>query len=384
MRCNIPIQVLWDTPKGYLNAAANSGEFATQRANLEDELRTQSFANDAARGAAGFALGGLGQAFQQRQQLNDQAFRQQQADQQNAFRQQDFDANQQFRNDTLGAGLERANIQAGAGIDRAALQGQYGLQREGLRQGAMDDRADEGNQLKLILQQNNIDWRTANAAQVQQARQALQQMRGQQAGQLEQQRFQNRGALQDDQQDFTGGQNYLNRQQRQTQFDQRRQDQQNNPAAGFRLGMQEWNGQRIMLSTQAGMLLNQIHALQQQARESTLDPSDPLGRAKLATPRALEAQQQIPSLMQRLEQLNQQMNSLGPPPDVSQVYGQLPPQDFNPNLPDENTPTVPNPGYAPDPQMQAMAAQMVADLKAQGVTDPQAIRQMVAQQLGLQ
>lgn len=319
-------------------------------------MRQQSFANDQARGAASFALGGLGQAFSQRQQVNDQAFRQQQADQQNQFRQNEADQQGQQQQQQLAAQLERARIGADAGIQRADLQGQYGLDREGFRQGAMDDRATDANSLRLVLKTMGIDANYATNEQRQAAAQILQQHKFENQQQLQDQNWQNRFQLQDQGEVFQAGQNDLNRQQRGAQFDARQRQGTNGPSD---LSMRREN--RLDYNTNTGIVNRQLAAVRSELADIEKRYIDPLaGGWREGTPPDLINRHSM--LQQQRQTLADQLRKLGPMPNVGAVYGQSQPPaqqpqqpqydvsqggqapaedpNFNPNLPDAGMPVA--------------------------------------------
>ncbi len=145
------IAIRYEPIQAGLEAADNAGRFATEQAVYSQNLRERAFQEDQARGAAQFALGGMGQAFNQHLQVNDRNFRDQQAA-----------AQEQYRRDALNTDLQQSMISANAGLQRA------GIQQEGAW-----DRAQLGAGTRLEVAGMNNDTRTNIAGANIQSREAI-------------------------------------------------------------------------------------------------------------------------------------------------------------------------------------------------------------------
>lgn len=201
------IAIRYEPMQAGLEAADNAGRFATEQAVYNQQLRERAFQEDQARGAASFALGGMGQAFNQHLQVNDRNFRDQQAA-----------AQDQYRRDALNTQLQRSMIGAQAGLDRTAMSQEGAYDRALLGAGSRESIAGMNNATREGIAGANIQSREQiAAARIKAAEDALgrkltfdegktiylqeQQNQRQQAG------FQQQNDNREDTQEFQAGQN---------------------------------------------------------------------------------------------------------------------------------------------------------------------------------
>lgn len=340
----MPIVVRHDNYGGQAQLAQNAGQFATDRALNLEQLRQQQFAEEQARAQASFALGGIGQAFQQNLALQDRAYQQQQ----DAFRQQlqrdQFGASQRqnlaendYRRAALDAQLQRANIGADS---RERIAGMNNDTRQSIASDNNDTRYGLA-QMKMLADQErdriNNEYKAAIAAANNEA--DAQQITLKYQKQWEANDAKQRWLAQENEKDrqnqlartSMGVQGAAERQNamlgmRQQQFDTTRQDRLNQQGAAG--AYQNYNAQLNNYRAQVGNLNYQRVGLESMIQNIQRDQSitDEAARASQIAPLA----RQLGQVMQQIQQMQGQVPSVPmvpPPMSPQQQQPQYSPAD---------------------------------------------------------